>query len=155
MQRADRWVTGFQKHRYGPALWHNKLTHTYFLCLCPLSHPVLVSLEKYIYIFATWTRFAKDRWNDRGRQNLNRTRLYIRKIPSASDLLCCFMAPYLQGFPCLHFRVKYCCLSIYSSLQQPLVGQLPLNFTRVWMLPYRICDPRHTLQHKQSSVEVQ
>lgn len=32
----------------GPALWHNKLTHTYFLCLCPLSHPVLVSLEKNI-----------------------------------------------------------------------------------------------------------
>lgn len=93
----------------------------------------------------TWPRYTKSQQD---------ARLYS-KIHSASDLLCCFMAPYLQGFSCLHFRVKYCCLSIYSSLQQPLVVQLPLNFTRVWMLPYRVCDPRHTLQHKQSSVEVQ
>lgn len=155
MQRANRWVTGFQKHRYGPALWHNKLTHTYFLCLCPLSHPVLFKWQ--IFFFFQWDqglwRTARMKW-PRYTKSQQDARL-CSKIHSASDLLCCFMAPYLQGFSCLHFRVKYCCLSIYSSLQQPLVGQLPLNFTRVWMLPYRICDPRHTLQHKQSSVEVQ
>lgn len=52
MQRPDRWVTGFQKHRYGHALWHNKRlpsAHTYFLCLCPVGHPALGWLEK-IYL---------------------------------------------------------------------------------------------------------
>jgi len=38
-QRADQWVTGFHRHRYGHicyALWHNKRlpsAHTYFRCL--------------------------------------------------------------------------------------------------------------------------
>lgn len=133
------------------------------------SWPKLISCAFVLWAIQCWSHWKKKKkkichlnkvcegqrgWNDRATLNLNRTRVYIQKIRSASDLLCCFMAPYLQGFSCLHFRVKYCCLSIYSSLQQPLVGQLPLNFTRVWMLPYRVCDPRHTLQHKHSPVEV-
>lgn len=79
MQRANRWVTGFQKHRYGPALWHNKLTHTYFLCLCPLSHPVLDSLEKKKICHLNKVCEGQRGWNDRATQNLNGTRVYIQK----------------------------------------------------------------------------
>lgn len=60
MQRADQWVTGFQKHRYTHALWHNKRSPsacTYFLCLCPMGHPALGLLEK---ISAGGARSVKD-----------------------------------------------------------------------------------------------
>lgn len=60
MQRTDRWVTGFQKHQYGRALWHNKRSpsaHTYFLCLCPMGRPAFGLLEK---ISASGARSVKD-----------------------------------------------------------------------------------------------
>lgn len=84
MQRADQWVTGFQKHRYGRALWHNKRSpsaRTYFLCLCPMGRPALGLLEK---ISASGARSVKDNADEmtevyhlRSQKNLNMTHGYI------------------------------------------------------------------------------
>lgn len=77
MQRADQWLTGFQKHRYGHALWHNKRSpsaHAYFLCLCPIGSPALGLLEK---ISASGARSLKDNTDEMAEvyklpsQNLN------------------------------------------------------------------------------------
>lgn len=78
---ADQWVTGFQKHRYGHALWHNKRSpsaHTYFLCLCPMGRPALGLLEK---ISASGARSVKDNTDEEAevyklpskKKNLNMT----------------------------------------------------------------------------------
>lgn len=67
MQRADQWVTGFQKHQYGHALWHNKRlpwAPAYFLCLCPMGRPAFSLLEK---ISARAARSVKDNTNQQAK----------------------------------------------------------------------------------------
>lgn len=66
MQRADQWVTGFQKHRYEHALWHNKLSPlagTYFLCLSPMGQAALGLLEKYLQ----WSKVCEGQPRPNGR----------------------------------------------------------------------------------------
>lgn len=127
--------------------------------------PILISCAFVLWAIQCWSHWKRylpveqGLWRTAQRKwprytKLNRTSVYIQK---SILLLILFVVlqHYIYKALMLALCMNYCCLSIYSSLQQPLLGQLPLNVIRVWMLPYHICDLRHTLQHKHSSVEVQ
>lgn len=153
MQRADRWVTGFQKHRYGHALWHNKRSpsaHAYFLCLSPMGCPGLGLLEKKKKICQQSKVCEGQRYITCLHKNLN------------SDYICMWLdLPLLwSGLVVLWQHVHRVRLLTWGChLPNVFLWQTAtcrptsslIHSLKAWKHSYHMCDPRHSLQHKHKT----